>query len=564
MTAGVAPAAGARTTTSAFSRIYGLGSVYAKTLRDSRLAVIIVSGMVLLLLASGGAAFGQAYNTLESREQLATLVASLPPALAGVYGNPFPVAIETLGGSLGWKTAASLGLIASLWSVMALSGTLAGEIRRGSLEFVATTPLGRRRIALEKLAAHLTGMAVVVVVTAISCLLAGAFGTLPGDEIPLQAAVGFAAWLGIVSLAGGSVAFALSPILGRGAAGAIAGAIVVLGYFANGYRVAAPVFEPFANLTWFGWTAHHQPLGGQLDWVSLVPAGLLAVALFAVGVVAFTRRDLGATTRIPWPSLPGSLLGLRGPFSRSLGERLPGAFWWGVAIALMGFVFGAAATSFSDTLAKLPPDMTAIFQNMFPNIDLTAGAGAFLQLAFLTFALILAGFAASTMVGGWASDETEGRLELLLSTPMSRVRWAVLGGLGLFAAVGVFTLIVMVGIGIGSVVAGGDVTTPIVGTLVIGIYALALCGIGMAVGGLVRTSWAGEVVALLVIVTFLIDLVVPAMRWPDWLHQLALTSHLGHPMVGLWDGPGMALCLALAFGGLALGAWGIARRDVQR
>ena len=86
----------------------------------------------------------------------------------------------------------------------------------------------------------------------------------------------------------------------------------------------------------------------------------------------------------------------------------------------------------------------------------------------------------------------------------------------------------------------------------------------MAVGGLVRTSWAGEVVALLVIVTFLIDLVVPALRWPDWLHQLALTSHLGQPMVGLWDGPGMVLCLALAFGGLALGAWGIARRDVQR
>ena len=135
---------------------------------------------------------------------------------------------------------------------------------------------------------------------------------------------------------------------------------------------------------------------------------------------------------------------------------------------------------------------------------------------------------------------------------------------GLFAAIGVLTLIVTVGIGIGATVAGGDVATPIVGTLVIGIYALALCGIGMAVGGLVRTSWAGEVVALLVIVTFLIDLVVPAMQWPEWIHQLALTSHLGHPMVGLWDGPGMVLCLVLAIGGIALGALGMRRRDVVR
>ena len=44
------------------------------------------------------------------------------------------------------------------------------------------------------------------------------------------------------------------------------------------------------------------------------------------------------------------------------------------------------------------------------------------------------------------------------------------------------TLVIMVAIGIGSVSAGGsDVATPIVGTLVLGLYALALAGIGIAV-----------------------------------------------------------------------------------
>ena len=43
-------------------------------------------------------------------------------------------------------------------------------------------------------------------------------------------------------------------------------------------------------------------------------------------VVAFARRDLGAVTRIPWPRMPAFALGLGGPFSRSLGERLPLAF----------------------------------------------------------------------------------------------------------------------------------------------------------------------------------------------------------------------------------------------
>lgn len=562
-TTGPLPSGGQLTTVRPWSRIYGLGSVYAKTLRDSRLAVIIIAGMIAILLLSSGVAFGEAYATPESRAELAALVGSLPPAMSGLYGNPFPTAIETLGASIAWKTAASLGLMVGLWSVLALSGTLAGEIRRGSLEFVATTPLGRRRIVLEKLGAHLTGMAIVFLVTALSTYAAGQFGTLPGDAIPWWAAFAFAAWVVVVALASGALAFALSPFLGRGASAAIAGAVLVLGYFANGYQAAAPSVAPFADLTWFGWTVHHQPLVGVADWPPVLVTIALIVGFLALGTYLFTKRDFGASVRVPWPSMPAALLGLHGPLGRSFGERLPLAFWWGLGIGLLGLVFGAAARSFSETLAQLSPDTLAIFRSMFPDIDLLGGAGAFLQLGFITFGLILAGFAAATLVGGWASEERDGRLEVLLSAPLSRVRWAIRGGLGLYAAIVVMTIMVMAGIGLGSSLTGGDVTTPVTGTLVLGLYALALAGIGIAIGGLVSTGLAAEVVAVLVIVTFLIDIVVPAMRWPDWMHQLALTSHLGHPMVGLWDWPGMFACLALALGGLLLGAVGLARRDVR-
>jgi ABC-2 type transport system permease protein len=559
-------AAGATLTrTSPISRVYGLGTVYAKTLRDSRLAILIVCGLLAVLLLSSGAAFGEAYSTAVSRQELVALVKSLPPAMAGVYGNPFPLRIETLGGSIAWKTGASLGLLACLWSIIALSGTLAGEARKGSLEFVATTPLGMRRIAVEKLSAHLTGMAIVFVVTALSTWIAGnAFATLPGDAISLTNSVGFAAWVALVALASGSVAWALAPFLGRGAAAAIAGALLLVGYFANGYQGTVPAFAPLANLTWFGWTAHHQPLADSPDWVSLVPVAAIAAGLFGIGIWAFARRDLGVTSRIPWPGIPGSLLGLGGVAGRSFGERLPLAVWWGIGVGLMGFVFGAAAPSFSTALAKLSPDTLSIFKSFFPSIDLFSGAGAFLEIAFITFGYILAGFAASTLVNGWASEETSGRLEVLLSAPMTRVQWVVRSGLGLFIAVGLFTVLLMAGIALGSIAAGGDVATPIVGTLVLGLYALALTGLGIAFGGLVSTSWAGEFVAALVILTFVIDLLVPALQLPDWIHQLALTTHLGQPMVGIWDPVGIVACLVIAFGGLAIGALGMARRDVAR
>jgi N-terminal domain of ribose phosphate pyrophosphokinase len=48
-----------------------------------------------------------------------------------------------------------------------------------------------------------------------------------------------------------------------------------------------------------------------------------------------------------------------------------------------------------------------------------------------------------------------------------------------------------------------------------------------------------------------------------WVHQLALTAHLGQPMLGIWDWFGLAVCLALAVLGLSLSApWGIKHRDL--
>jgi hypothetical protein len=132
------------------------------------------------------------------------------------------------------------------------------------------------------------------------------------------------------------------------------------------------------------------------------------------------------------------------------------------------------------------------------------------------------------------------------------------------AAIAVMTAVVAAGIGIGSLVAGGDVITPILGSLVLGLYAAALAGIGLAVGGLFRTSIAGETVAGIVIATFLLDILAPALKWPEWVHDLALSAHLGQPMIGTWDWPGMIACVVIALGGVALAGFGIGRRDVER
>ena len=86
--------------------------------------------------------------------------------------------------------------------------------------------------------------------------------------------------------------------------------------------------------------------------------------------------------------------------------------------------------------------------------------------------LLLVLAAAATLIAGWASDETSGRTEMLLATPLSRARWALSGGLGMFVNVAIFLAIAAVGIGIGVATADSDVATPVLGSAVLGLYGL--------------------------------------------------------------------------------------------
>jgi ABC-2 type transport system permease protein len=542
-----------------WSRVYGLGSIYAKTMRDSRLSFIVMAGLLGGVMFVVGAAIPQVFASSSAREDIVRMAHDLGSVAAGVAGKP--VNVGTLGGYISWKYGPVFLIIASLWSILALSSTLAGEAQRGSLEFVAVSPFGKRRIAFEKLAAHLTVMTLVLVIMAFAgWLTAALFGKLPEDAIPPQAAVGFALWIGLVALVFGGLALVLSPFIGRGPAAGIAGAALFAGWILNGYAATAPAFRIPADLTPWAWTNNHVPLGGEYDWGSLAFTAVIAIVLLAVGLEAFVRRDLGASMSIRTPNTPRALRGLGGPLSRSFSERLPVAISWAIGLGIFGLAMAGASRSLADSFGN-SPDLQKTFDTIFPNFNV-ATAGGLLQL-LISLAFIVVGFAASTLVSGWASDESSGRLEMLLSTPLARSRWAISSGLGVYGAIVVMTVIMAVAIGIGAMSAGSDAITPMVGTTTLGLYAAALAGVGFAVGGW-RTSVAAESVALLVVVMYLIDLIVPALQLPDWIHQLALTAHLGQPMVGVWDPAGVVACIALAAGGLLIGGWGMRSRDVAR
>ena len=543
------------------SRLYGFGSVFAKTVRDSRRATIIAAAVLALAFLGLGKAIVTQFATPESRAEIDALVAAVPPILQGLAGQALNVG--TLGGYFQYKYGTFFPLVLSLWSILALSSTLAGEASRGSLEFVAATGRSRRRVAIEKVSGHLLMVGLACLVGFVSIAFAGAtYPVLPGDEISVAQAFGYAVWLGLMVLAAGALAFALAPIVGRGAAAGLSGFVTFAGYILFGYQQPVPELAPFANLTWWGWTQNHIPLGGQFDWLPVVALGVVVVILLGIGVEAFARRDIGSGSTRFSPSMPRPLLGLSGPFARATSLSLAPAFWWGIGVGLFGLVFGGASGPFMDQLND-SPQFVQLLETAFPGIDY-ASAGGFLQLLFVEMGVIFAGLAAATFVSAWASDETSGRLEMLLATPLQRVRWAVAGGVGMLVNVALFVGLSAAGIGLGVASAGGDdLATPVVGSLILGVYAAALVGIGLAVGGLLGTRFAAPFVVTFVVVTWFVQIVGGLLNLPDVVQQLALTSHFGQTFVGVWDWVGVVASMVLAIGGLTLGAWGFARRDLR-
>jgi ABC-2 type transport system permease protein len=541
------------------SRIYGLGSVYGKTLRDSRRAFLLATGLIVLLFVTGGAAIAAAFGTVETRQQAAGLASILPPIFQGLLGRP--VGLSTLGGFIEWRYVVLFFILIPIWSILALSSTLAAEASRGSLELVATSGLSRRRIALEKLLAHLTAVALAMIVFAIAIWVTGqAFATLPGDEIPPEAAVAYGALTALMILLPGSIAFAAAPFVGRGAAAGLAALVMLASYFVNGFRDSVPVFDALAPLSWFAWTFDHVPLAGFYDWPSLVLPAVLIVVLLAVGVVGFERRDLASTIHVPAPHLPRFLVGLRGPLGRSFGERIPAALAWGAGLGLYVLLISSGADSMADLFDRLPT-IKAMLVAVYPNADFES-VGGILQIAFLEFGLVVFGFAAATMVGGWASDETSGRLEVVLSNPITRAAWLVQSGLGAYLAILLIAAVVALATALGAATQASDIATPTIGAFVLALYGVALAGVGIAAAGLARASIAAPVVILLTVGTLLITLFAVPLDLPEFVGDLALSSHFGSPLVGEWDLVGVGASIVLGIGGLLVGAWGLSRRDV--
>jgi hypothetical protein len=194
--------------------------------------------MALVMAAGVSSIFPNA----ASRQEIDKLIGAIPSSMVNLFGKP--VQLGTLGGYFSWKYGAIFALGTSLWSIMALSGTLAGEAGHGSLDLVAAAPFGKRRIALEKVAAHLTILTLALAVLAFACV-----GRLRDSSGTHRSATRFrrcprwATHSGSASSPCSSAAWPSPwrPLLGRAGSAGVAAAVMIVLWLANGFEALAPL-----------------------------------------------------------------------------------------------------------------------------------------------------------------------------------------------------------------------------------------------------------------------------------------------------------------------------------
>src|ERR1700674_1233739 len=195
-----------------------LSSIFLKTLRDYRIAILGWGIGMGLVVVSPMASVAALVTTPQARQQLISLAATFA-------WNADVVAVDTIGGYATFKIGIFIFLIA-IWPLLAASRMLRGEEDRGSLDVLLSLPRPRLSVALEKLAAMWTALLAMGLLIG---LLAFAGGRKFGGDFSLGDGMLFGLNLALICAVIGALALLISQFTQEqgSAAGWTAGLLLV-------------------------------------------------------------------------------------------------------------------------------------------------------------------------------------------------------------------------------------------------------------------------------------------------------------------------------------------------
>jgi ABC-2 type transport system permease protein len=507
----------------------------------------IIVAAVLALVAT---AYGSMAATLDLYPTDAAAAAGAraiadDPSLAAMYG-PLPSLTASGVGVL--KTVMLGSLFTALLAFAIVRRHTRTEEEDGRFELVAGGVVGRR-----------APLAAAVLLATLTVLATGALSaaSLVGTGVDATGAVA----LGAVEVVAGLVMAGVTAIAvqltstTRGAGGIAIGVLGLAFVIRALADSAAGRGQDLVWLSFLGWAEKVSPFGANRLWV-LLPALAATAVLLAVADALLHRRDLGSGL---WATRPGPAHA-----RRALGTPL-GLAWrlqrgalvgWSIGYAVLGLVVGSLAGSVDQIGSD--PNVEQMLRTM------SGGQGSLLEVFFGTELRFLAIGAAAYGIATTLrlrSEESAGRAEVVLATPVSRPRWlashaaiALLGSLWLLTVVGSCAGLAAAAVsdtGVAQLLPAAVATTPAV---------LVCIGLTIVLFGLLP-RWSPFAWGLLAAFVLLAEFGT-LLELPGWALGLSPFDHLGSLPGGDANAAGLAGLVVVAAAVALAGLTGFRRRDL--
>jgi ABC-2 type transport system permease protein len=515
-------------------------SIFGKTLRDCRVPILgwgVGLGVMapLILVLSSPLLADQ-----ESRNAIEALVRH--PAIR-MFAEPIDVLSPA--GYMTWRLSMILPLL-SIWALLSVTRMLRGEEESGSLDLLLSMPRSRLHVAAAKLAA--VAVALVLIGSTIGSLAwAGAW--LGGAPVALPAALLFGLNASLLAGVFGACALVVSQFTGgRRTAAGITGVLYGLSVLMTIAGRTLPRSEWIGRLSPIYYFEQSKPLVASVGTrpVAVTVLGVLTLALAGAGIVLFNRRDAGGVIAIPLDL--GSRVAVRPPssrswqlssvFARSVGSLTGAAASWGLSLAL----YAAAITAILqiaqknlidliERVAATAPMLAGVIARLTGGQDAEMNARS-LTAIFTMLAVVVAAFAVS-LASRWASDEEEGRLDLLLAAPHARELVILARFSALTIAVVAVTGAIFVSVGVTAALGHYSLNRARLAQAAFGIVPIAVlvAATGYLLSGWLRSATVTGTLIALILGSFMVTLLGSVFRWPPYVMRLSIFEQYGTPLV---------------------------------
>lgn len=390
-----------------------------------------------------------------------------------------------------------------------------------------------------------------------------------GFDYPANGAAIFSVGFGLIGMTFACVSAVTSQLFentraASGAASLVFGIAFLLRGLGDAFgKVNADGMSVTTNLLSYasplGWATNAKPFAAN-NWWMFIPFIFAIGGLITAAYILLDRRDIGSSIftpklgrshAAPWVM---SRFGLVWRTSRTV------FISWAISFVLFGATMGAIAEEFKDLISG-NEEMKKLLETLGGGnnpVDLMYSA------IFTIAAIAIAGFAFQVLTR-MNSEETSGRLELMLSTKVDRVRWAL--GYILYALGGAVIILFLTGLVAGAV--DGIINTGFIdkslrlgGSILVYVPAVAIMiGAGVLLFGRVPKYFVMMVWGILG-ATLLMFQLGTLLHLPQWLLDISPYTHTpGVPSAQVQFAPLLYQSL-VALVLLAVGLWSFANRDI--